>query len=201
MPRLTWEDGDTHEFVVIGEEGSKRHWNQKGGRYVPCAGKATCWFCKHGYDYQGVVIGVAIYSPKEIEGTHFPWLSLTPNAYKTIRRILGVLKNWYGHKIALTRIGKSFDTRYTAEDLGKEKKVDLILWAKKREEELVFDQGETWGEEKPEEEEPPDEEVVMERAAVEEEGVDQEVRAVEEVLEAAKKELEELKKRKVKKEG
>ena len=201
MPRLTWEDGDTHEFVVIGEEGSKRHWNQKGGKYVPCTGKATCWFCKHGYDYQGVVIGVAIYSPKEIEGTHFPWLSLTPNAYKTIRRILGVLKNWYGHKIALTRTGKSFDTRYTAEDLGKEKKVDLILWAKKREEELVFDQGETWGEEKPEEEEPPDEKVVMERAAVEEEGVDQEVRAVEEVLEAAKKELEELKKRKVKKEG
>ena len=201
MPRLTWEDGDTHEFVVIGEEGSKRHWNPKSRKYVPCTGKETCWFCKHGYDYQGVVIGVAIYSPKEIEGTHFPWLSLTPNAYRAIRRVLGVLKNWYGHKIALTRIGKSFDTRYTAEDLGKEKKVDLILWAKKREEELVFDQGETWGEEKPEEEEPPDEEVVMERAAVEEEGVDQEVRAVEEVLEAAKKELEELKKRKAKKEG
>ena len=194
MPRLTWEDGDTHEFVVIGEEGRKSHWNQKGERYVPCTGKATCWFCKHGYDYQGVVIGVAIYSPEEIEGTHFPWLSLTPNAYKAIRRILGVLKKWYGHKIALTRTGKSFDTRYTAEDLGKEKKVDLILWAKKREEELVFDQGETWGEEKPEEEEPPDEEVVMERAPEPEADKEGEVAAIKETMREAQERLEELKK-------
>ena len=196
MPRLTWEDGDTHEFVVIGEEGSKKHWNQKTKRYIPCTGKESCWFCKHGYDYQGVVIGVAIYSPEKVGETHFPWLSLTPNAYKAIRGVLGVTKNWYGHRIALTRHGESFDTRYEAKDLGKEKKLDLVVWKAAREKELVFDQGEEWGKEEREDIEMPDEEVVSERGPEPEEGVDAEVAAVEEVLEAAKKELEELKKRK-----
>lgn len=196
MPRLTWEDGDTREFVVIGEQGQKKHWNQKTGRYIPCTGKESCWFCKHGFDYQGVVIGVAVYSSEEIEGSHYPWLSLTPNAYKAIRQVLGVIKNWYGHRIALTRHGESFDTRYEAEDRGKEKKLDLVVWKANREKELVFDQGETWGEEEAEEVGPIEEEVVLERGPDEEETSDEEEAAVLEVLEAAQADLARLRKKK-----
>ena len=194
MPRLTWEDGDTHEFVVIGEEGRKSHWNRKSERFVPCTGRSSCWFCQHGYDRQGVVIGVAVYTFEEVEGTHFPWLSLTPVAYAAIRKVLGLVPKWYGHKIALTRRGTSFLTQYFAKDLGKEKKVDLILWAKKREEELVFDQGETWGEETREEEESADEEVVMERAPEPEADAEDEIASIEETMREAQERLEELKK-------
>ena len=192
MPRLTWKDGETHEFIVIGKVGAKRHYNKTQGRSVVCTGRSTCWFCQHGFDYQGVTVGIAIYSPVAIEESHFPWVNFTPNAYRTIRRVLGVMKKWYGHRIQLTRKGESFDTTYTAKDLGVVEEAKLTRWNEQRIKELAFDAGEEWGEEAPEGEERVDEEVVMERTLEPEEDKEGKKVYLQELIASAQTELEEL---------
>lgn len=192
MPRLTWEDGETHEFVVIGKVAQKRHYNKSQGRFVPCTGRKSCWFCQHGFDYKGVVIGVAIYHPVGFEGTHFPWVSFTPNSYGVIKAILGPTKNWYRHRIQLTRHGESFDTRYTAKDLGLVDEEKALKWDEQRIKEIAYDAGEEWGEEAPEELERVDEEVVMERAPEPEEDKEGRMVYLKELLESVRTELESL---------
>lgn len=193
MPRLTWKDGDTHEFIVIGKVAGKRHWNNRQKRFIPCTGR-RCWYCNHPpYDYQGVVIGIAIYSPEEIEGTHFPWVSFTPNAYRAIRQVLGVSKNWYGHRIQLTRKGLGLNTTYTAKDLGVVESHKLEAWEREREEAFKFDAGEEWGAEEGPGEETPGEEVVLERASEPEEDKEGRLVYLEELLASVKTEIEELK--------
>jgi len=152
MPRLTWKDGDTHEFVVIGKVGSKRHYNKSQNRFILCTGRSSCWFCQHGFDREGVVIGIAVYSPAAIEESHFPWVSFTPVAYAAIKRILGPTNNWYGHRVQLTRKGESFDTTYSAKDLGVVEDHKLEKWVEERGREISFDAGEGWGKEEPREE-------------------------------------------------
>lgn len=149
MPRLAWKDGETHEFVVIGKVGQKRHYNKTQGRFVPCTGRKSCWFCQHGYDYKGVVIGIAIYHPAGFEETHFPWASFTPNSYGAIKAILGPTKNWYRHRLQLTRHGEGFDTRYTAVDVGLVEESKVLMWDEQRIKEIAYDAGEEWGEEEP----------------------------------------------------
>lgn len=192
MPRLTWKDGETHEFVVIGKVANKRHWNQKQKTYVPCTGSKSCWYCQHGMDYKGVVIGIACYSPEEIEDTHFPWVSFTANAYRAIRQVLGVTKAWYGHRVQLTRKGESFDTTYSAVDVGVVEESKLSRWNEQRVEELAFDAGEEWGEEEPGERKVPDEEVVMERTRDEEEDLEGKKIYLQELIASAQTELEGL---------
>lgn len=192
MPRLTWKDGETHEFVVIGKVAGKRHYNKSQNRSIPCTGRKSCWFCQHGFDRDGVTIGIAIYSPVVIEESHFPWVNFTPNAYGSIKQILGPTKNWYGHRIQLTRKGESFDTRYTAKDLGVVEDQKLEKWVKEREKLFVYDAEEEWGEEAPEEPERVDEEVVLERTTEPEEDKEGRMVYLRELLESVRTEIEGL---------
>ena len=187
MPRLTWKDGETHEFVVIGKVGRKSHWNKAQKRFVPCTGRDSCWFCQHGFDYQGVVIGIAIYYPEGLEDSHFPWVSFTPNAYGAIRQVLGRTDKWYGHRVQLTRHGTSFLTQYIAKDVGVVDESKLAKWKEQRIEELAFDAGEKWGEEEPREEERVDEEVVLERPGTGEEDREEEIIMLKETLRQARR--------------
>ena len=192
MPRLTWKDGETHEFVVIGKVGRKSHYNKSQGRFVPCTGRKSCWFCQHELDYKGVVIGIAIYHPVGFEDTHFPWVSFTPNSYGEIKAILGPTKNWYRHRLQLTRHGESFDTRYTAKDVGLVDESKVEKWAEERVKELAYDAGEEWGEEEPGERKPPDEEVVMESGPEPEEVREGEMEALKEYIEGLEAKIDQL---------
>jgi len=192
MPRLTWKDGDTHEFVVIGKVGGKRHYNAKQNRFVLCTGRHSCWYCQHGFDYDGVVIGIAVYYPEGLEESHFPWVSFTPNAYGAIKAILGPTKKWYGHRIQVTREGEGRDTRYTARDVGVVDESKLQKWAKEREKEIAFDAGEEWGVEEEEKPARVDEEVVLERGPVEEEDKEGRMVYLKELLESVRTEIEGL---------
>jgi len=192
MSILKWADGETHEFIVIGKVGAKRHFNKQQGRSVLCTGRKSCWFCQHGFDYQGVTIGIAIYSPVAIEESHFPWVNFTPNSYKAIRRVLGPTKNWYGHRIQLTRKGLSFDTTYSAKDLGVVEDQKLDKWVKEREKLFAFDAEEEWGEEGPREEEAPREMVAPPPSLEEEEDKEGKRVYLEELIASAQTELEEM---------